>query len=349
MFLKIISYFCVIIIIVAAFFACKKNELSRDYTIEISEIDLEQPASREVIIRYSIEIEGLPTIIEKGIILTTDPEVSFYSYRIPDTSSIDKVEKELKLTLEGGLHFYVKPYVVTSKDTIYGEMRSFKTGSYFEEGNGVTDNAGNTYKTVIIGNQEWMAENLRNKIFCNGDTVTVVDSLHHTFSFVDSESQVVLNYHGSDESKVELYGYYYAGYTVMDERNICPCGWRIPRFEDIAELIIYLGNDQYVGGKMKSTGILEHGTGHWKYPNAQANNLSGLNIQPADYYNRGSNDIYNINESSSIAYLKEPSFSNYPYEEQPSRVLLQHFRREANINMGMGTNGAFVSVRCIRD
>ena len=224
------------------------------------------------------------------------------------------------------------------------------TGSYYNEGSGVTDSEGNSYKTVIIGNQEWMAENLRNKIFCNGDTVTVVDSLEHTFSFIDSESQVVLNYHGSDEDKVELYGYYYGGYTVMDERNICPCGWRIPRFEDIAELVVYLGNDQYVGGKMKSTGILEHGTGNWMYPNAKANNLSGLTVQPSGYYSRGMTNFSYLNYEAYLAYLKEPEGWNFPYDEQPTTLHFRSIRKRAYIDHGMiGTNNNFVSVRCIKD
>lgn len=291
----------------------------------------------------------MPLITEKGIILTIDPEVSYYTNRIEDTSSDEQVDKQFAFLLEGGLQFYVRPFVITKKDTVYGEIRSFMTGSYYEEGNGVSDQEGNNYKTVIIGNQEWMAENLRTQTFCNDDILPVVDSLSQTINFMDSESQVILNYHGNNTEKVETYGYYYAGYTIMDERNICPCGWRIPRFEDIAELVVYLGNDQYVGGKMKSKGILEHGTGTWKYPNAQANNLSGLNIQPGGYYNRGSSYFYYLNESASIAYLKEPDGWNFPYDEQPAKITLRHIRREVNVNMNMGTNSAFVSVRCIKD
>lgn len=335
--------------IIVTLFSCKKEVETRDYTIDISDIELEQPEKREVIIRYDVKIDGLATIIEKGIILTTDPEASYFSNRLIDTSSIDQIEKEFHLKLEGGLQFYVKPFLITSNDTIYGEKRSFMTGDYYEDGSGVTDKEGNNYKTVIIGNQEWMAQNLRTRTFCDGDTLKVVDSLENTLSFVDSESQLVLNYHGDDDSKVQLYGYYYAGYTIMDERNICPCGWRIPRYEDVAELVVYLGNDQYVGGKMKSPGILEHGTGNWKYPNAQANNLSGLNVQPAGYHSRGSSTFYYLNESANIAYLTEPWSSGYAYNEQPVNMLLQHVRRKVTLEMGMGLNSAFVSVRCIKD
>lgn len=346
--MNIKPYIFVLFILTIAL-SCKKNELNRSYSIDISELEIEQPEVREVIIRYNVEIEGMPILIEKGIILTTEPEVSYYSNRIKDTTPDNQIEKQFHFLLEGGLQFYVKPFVITSKDTTYGEVRSFMTGSYFEEGNGLTDKEGNTYKTVIIGNQEWMAENLRTAYFCNDDVLPVVDSLEYTLSFIDNESQVILNYHSNDNYKVELYGYYYAGYTIMDNRNICPCGWRIPRSEDVAELVTYLGNDQYVGGKMKSKGILEHGTGNWKYPNAQANNLSGLNVQPSGYYSRGNSTFYYLNESTNIAYLTEPWGSSYAYNEQPVSMLLQHTRREVNLEMGIGLNSTFASVRCIKD
>lgn len=338
------------LILLFVFFSCKKSELTRDYSIEISEVEIEQPEEREAIIRYSVNIVGNPIIRERGIIITVDPEASFFTNRLPDNSSIDQVEKIHHLTLEGGLQFYVRPFVVTSYDTIYGETRSFMTGSYYSEGEGVTDAEGNTYKTVKIGNQEWMAENLRSATFCNGDQLPLVDSLHHTLSLIDKESQLVLNYHSADADKVKLHGYYYAGFTAMDERNICPCGWRIPKFEDIAELVIYLGNDQYVGGKMKSIGILEHGTGNWRYPNAQANNLSGLNIHASGYYNRGSVSFSHINTEAYIVYLNEPISWNFPYDEEPTTFQLSSIQSRIYVNYGIiGTNSSFVSIRCIKN
>jgi uncharacterized protein (TIGR02145 family) len=337
------------LILVFLVVSCNKSELTREYSIEITDLEIEQLEEREVIIQYKLKVNGIISILEKGLILTTDPEVNYFTNRIKDTSDIDQVEKKYHFKLEGGLQFYVRPFVVTAYDTIYGETRSFMTGNYYKEGDGVTDTEGNMYKTVIIGNQEWMAENLRSATFCNGESIPLVDSLQQTFSFVDSESQVVLNYHGSDMEKVELYGYYYAGYTVIDERNICPCGWRIPRFEDVTELVVYLGDDNYVGGKMKSTGNLENGTGNWMYPNAQANNLSGLNIHGSGMYYARTHFFSDLYRTTRFFYLKEPTGWNYPYEEQVAQVSLQYLSELVDVQMGMGIASAFISVRCIKD
>jgi uncharacterized protein (TIGR02145 family) len=297
-----------------------------------------------------VDIEGIPIVKEQGIILTPNPEATYYTDRIQDTSSLEQISKTFSVSLEGGLTYYVRPFIVTQDDTVLGKIRSFKTGNYFEEGNGVIDNDGNQYETVIIGNQEWMAENLRSQTFCNNDTIPIVDSIPQTSTFIDSTSQVVLNYHFDDNENMLRYGYYYAGYTIMDARNICPCGWRIPKTDDIEELLNYLGNDKYVGGKMKTKGILENGTGNWKHPNALANNLSGFSAEPGGHYSFGSNYFYDLNETAAFAYIGEATGWNTPFEEDPKRFELDYNRPDMNWeHWTISRTGHFVSIRCIKN
>jgi uncharacterized protein (TIGR02145 family) len=80
------------------------------------------------------------------------------------------------------------------------------------------DASGNSYKTVQIGSQLWMAENLRSKIFQNGDPLV---------DYVDPNNT--------------LQGIYYNKSIVLDSRNIAPEGWRIATRQDYELLFSYLG------------------------------------------------------------------------------------------------------------
>jgi uncharacterized protein (TIGR02145 family) len=63
-------------------------------------------------------------------------------------------------------------------------------------------------------------------------------------------------------------------------QGICPTGWHIPTDAEWTTLTTYLGST-VAGGKMKSTGTIEAGTGLWYSPNTGATNESGFTGIPA--------------------------------------------------------------------
>ena len=93
-------------------------------------------------------------------------------------------------------------------------------------GNGVTDIDNNTYKTVIIGNQEWMAENLKVTRYRNGETISDCWS------------------YDNDDSNADIFGRLYSWLAVNDIRNIAPAGWHVPTDEEWKELEMALGMTQ---------------------------------------------------------------------------------------------------------
>lgn len=119
-------------------------------------------------------------------------------------------------------------------------------------GTGVTDTDGNFYNTVILGDQEWMAENL------NHETAS---------SWCYNE----------DPGNCEIYGRLYTWFTA---RNACPAGWRLPSDRDWQRLVNALGGYDIAGGKMKATGSVEEETGWWHVPNADATNESSFTGLP---------------------------------------------------------------------
>ncbi len=146
-------------------------------------------------------------------------------------------------------------------------------------GNSFTDSRdGNVYKTVTIGNQVWMAENLKYL-----PSVVGPDTDSRT-----SPYYYVYDYDGTDVNDAKaadnyrIYGVLYnwpaamAGSTSSSTnpsgvKGVCPTGWHLPSDSEWTELIDYLGGEDVAGGKLK-----EAGTTHWDRPNTGATNESGF-------------------------------------------------------------------------
>ena len=152
--------------------------------------------------------------------------------------------------------------------------------SLAQETNTITDSRdGQTYKTVRIGTQTWMAENLKTTKYRNGDQIATTSSPGLNIKKEASASKYQWAYKG-DEKNVTTYGRLYTWYAVTDSRAICPAGWHIPAETDWQTLTDFLASDNIAGGKMKETG-----TAHWNEPNKGATNESGFLALPGGYRN----------------------------------------------------------------
>ena len=104
----------------------------------------------------------------------------------------------------------------------------------------VKDIDGNLYKTVKIGTQIWLAENLKVTHYRNGDPIPNVTS--HS-EWVDLSTGAYCVY-DNNESNADTFGYLYNWYAVDDSRNIAPEGWHVPTDEEWRELERALGMSQ---------------------------------------------------------------------------------------------------------
>ena len=114
----------------------------------------------------------------------------------------------------------------------------------------MTDQQGNTYKTVTIGGKVWMAENLRANIYRNGDAIPNVPNFTSwaglttgAYCWYEDDS---LNNHCS-------YGRMYNGYAIADSRQLCPSGWHMPTNTEWIQLTDSLGGAGVAGGKLKTS------------------------------------------------------------------------------------------------
>jgi uncharacterized protein (TIGR02145 family) len=112
------------------------------------------------------------------------------------------------------------------KDSDEEEVKVIETGS-------VTDASGITYKTVKIGGQWWMAEDLKTTVYRDGSPITQSQTLASWST--DQEGYCIF------ENNPAAPGLLYNWYAVNDSRNIAPQGWRVPTDQDWKVLEQYLG------------------------------------------------------------------------------------------------------------
>ncbi|MFH0842125.1 MAG: fibrobacter succinogenes major paralogous domain-containing protein [Bacteroidota bacterium] len=131
----------------------------------------------------------------------------------------------------------------------------------------VVDIEGNIYKTIVIGTQTWLAENLKTTILNDG---TPVPQISDVTQWGRLSSPGCCWYSNNESANKATHGALYNWFAVQTGK-LAPVGWHIPTREEWAALIDYLGGKQTSGGKMKEAGLV-----HWKAPNSEATNSSGF-------------------------------------------------------------------------
>ena len=101
----------------------------------------------------------------------------------------------------------------------------------------VTDIDGNVYETIQIGEQLWMAQNLKVTHYNNGDEMPNL-TINNDWT---SASIGAYSDYDNNPTNSETYGKLYNWYTVNDERGICPEGYHVPSDDEYSELEVYLG------------------------------------------------------------------------------------------------------------
>ena len=223
----------------------------------------------------------------------------------------------------------------------------------------MVDQEGNTYRTVNIGEQEWMAENLNSSLFQNGDSIQT--NLTHEQWFLSSEGQTASwKYNNVNfESPACPYGKYYNWYAIADPRGVCPSGWHIPTYEDWSELVHYLDENagdlnssdlNTAGSKLKGTVIADqsqenytHGIGQWIYsPQSLPTNSSGFSALPGSYY-KELNYFYGEGVWA-MWWIVNPDFTS---ETNAPSIYVTHLADD--VSLGLNDKEEGLNVRCVRD
>ncbi len=174
--------------------------------------------------------------------------------------------------------YYIRAYAINSSGTAYGNPISITTPQCNTD-SVITDVDGNTYNTVVIGNQTWMKENLRTTKYNNGD---VIPNLPNSSQWA-AATTAAWAYYNNNSSYNNDYGKLYNGFTIDSNKNICPCGFHIPSDAEWNTLIDYLGGVNNAGIKLMS------GSNHWDNIPSTVTNSSGFTALPGGYRYYGQN------------------------------------------------------------
>lgn len=210
------------------------------------------------------------------------------------------------------------------------------TNFFFSQtsGNGVTDIEGNSYSTVIIGDQEWMAENLRVGKFQNNDLIPIVTN---GLQWRNTASSATCWYNNDSINNHPINGRLYNWYVVKDVRQVCPIGWRVPNDNDWINLrsqVSSIGFQNMEGKALKTTsGWINNGNG--------TDDLN-FSARPSGFrFDDQNSTFFSINE---MTYFWSTS-SGVNYE-----AMYQKLESSADtIRKNDGTGRYGFSVRCLRD
>lgn len=196
------------------------------------------------------------------------------------------------------------------------------------------DIEGGTNKTVTIGNQVWMQENLNVTKFRNGDIIRQAQT-NEEWNDAGANGEAVWCYYNNDPVHGKKYGKLYNWFAVHDPRGLAPLGWHIPTDKEWAMAVSALGGEIIAGGKMKYNGISQ-----WQSPNVGGDNSSNFNALPSGM--RGIGGKFNfIGESGYFWTRSEYSPSTAWY-----RVINHHL---PTVVRSSEEKVDGLSVRCIAD
>ena len=120
----------------------------------------------------------------------------------------------------------------------------------------ISDIDGNTYKTVTIGEQTWLAENLRVTHFRNGDPIKHITGNYEWFE-AGRDGIPAWRYYNDDPSTAQKYGKLYNGFAVSDPRGLAPKGWRVAGDDDWEKFFIAIGGKLSEPSRVRISGDSE--------------------------------------------------------------------------------------------
>lgn len=180
-------------------------------------------------------------------------------------------------------------------NVIYGctdsDAQNYNSDANFDDGSceySCWDSDNNSYETVVIGDQVWMAENLKATYYSNGDPIPtgfaneewgdLFDTGLGAFAIYPSDNDDV-SQNTCNGNCEEVYGNIYNWYAVYDWRGICPESYHIPSLAEWSTLKEYLTSDGF--DENDGDALKESGYTHWLYSTENVNgfdqyNYSGL-------------------------------------------------------------------------
>ena len=244
----------------------------------------------EAIVGGEVMDDGGDNVTERGIFFGTSSDPITTGIKVPIGDGIGPYSATLTGLIDGTRYYYVA-FAANSAGTAYGTTLSFTTLERIT----VKDIDGNVYQTVMIGNQRWMAENLKTKRYADGSPIQLVESNSEWETL--SSTYKAYCYFNNNVSIGDTYGALYTWAAAMNGsgstnanpsgvQGVCPAGWHLPSDQEWKEMEMFLGMNSSEADAMSLRGTTEggelkqEGTSDWVFPNAGATNESGFTALP---------------------------------------------------------------------
>jgi uncharacterized protein (TIGR02145 family) len=276
---KLRIFYLLLLIFIGA--SCKQNPtLPGVTTFNVTDITQTTATTEGIVLS-----DGGATVTAKGICWNTTENPTIEDTHTNEGTGTGGITGSMT-GLSAGVTYHVRAYATNIVGIAYGTQRNFTTIAIIDSTvlnpdktyGSVTDVEGNTYKTIQIGTQTWMAENLKAIKYNDGNQISNVTSWSSWEKLITG----AYCWYSNDESSYKAdYGALYNWYAVSSGK-LCPAGWHVPELSEWFTLVDYLGGESVAGGKLK-----EIGTTHWTSPNEGATNETGFTALPGGVF-RGS-------------------------------------------------------------
>jgi uncharacterized protein (TIGR02145 family) len=193
----------------------------------------------------------------------------------------------------------------------------------------VTDYEGNIYKTIVIGTQTWMAENLRSSKFNDGTDIP--QHVDNTLWSITTTSCFCW-YNNNPGSYFYSYGALYNWYAV-NSGKLGPAGWHVPTDADWQTLVDYLGGESVAGPKLREVGLT-----HWTVDNC-ATNETKFTALPGGFRDASGNFIF----------MGTRYYMWTTLEQDPNQAWSRFCDNGCNIPKGYYFKKCGFSVRCVKN
>jgi len=294
--------------------------------------------------------DGGGIITARGICWGTSANPTIIDEHSTDGTGTGNFTSNMKC-LSSATTYYVRAYATNSAGTAYGDQQSFTAeispiifNPNLNYGS-VADIEGNCYKTIQIGNQTWMAENLMTTNYNDGSIIPNVTG-DNVWSILITDAYCW--YYNDEATYRPVYGALYNWYAV-NTGKLCPTGWHIPSDAEWHTLVLtldvgaqdILGTESTIaGGKLK-----EIGTIHWKSQNDGATNESGFTAIPGGL--RQADGVCRQEQIDGYAfYWSSTEVISAPVTNAYSRMVGYN---ATNMYKKSGAKVVGASIRCVKD
>ena len=254
----------------------KYNALKSPYTLNVNNRDTISEASLQAIKAINPYFQNgmlIVSSVNNGKVISKTNTVNANLQLAEGWNTLRIAIKGDNYNLKDSLRVYYK------KDGRFGRM---------------TDQQGNVYRTVKIGNQVWMAENLRTTIYNDGSEILHISNNE---AWDNTKEGAYCNYDNNNFSKY-IKGCLY-NYRCVRTNKLAPKGWHIPTKIEWEILINFIGGKEIAGAKLK-----ENGSNQWNESNISSTNEYGFTALPSgfrndggDYYSKGAYFWWSFNGS----------------------------------------------------